>query len=1449
MKKLTWALLSLMLFLGLGVASAQTVPAPSLDPADGATVTPKASITPLGETECVDFMMSAMKLLYVMYIWDDAATELKAIEDVDVTIEGGAATYKVDVWAPNDDMDGGNWLSGVVAPEEAGSHTLRVRLVATPFPFGGFSAQAKAGDFNDATYLYGEEITATYTVAGEAVVETVDAPTLSPAGGAVTADSKVNIEYQNLTMHNCYYVINDPTFDFSAITHTDNIDYDVMNMDMNGWVKITEATTITVAIAKLNMDGSIAAWSDPVTGTYTIPAAPAFNPDGGTIALDAQISLTTTTTGGKIYYTNDASAFASIKTEEALKSSSAVQEYFDDDKITLEELGVDGGEQLTIVAATAVINSDGSVAWSSVNSKTFTAEEGEAPADGVAQPVISPKDAFVKVGDKVTISCKTPEAKIYYTLDGTEPSASSTEYTAPIEITVAMVPNNGELQIRAIAIKDGKEAMAHTALTIRPDAPTFDPEAGEVAFGASVELSCNLSKAKIYYTTDGTTPTDESTELDKWDVITITKAMTVKAIAVLGHGWSDVAEAAYTVIAPKAKLTLEPMQEDMVGKNVGTDFSFIDPEDPASAGWIQQFPASVYYTVDGVTVPSKAAYDAQADKENGAIKMLSVKWEEDEYGYYGPVSDGEGNLMPVMFSEPTRLKAIGYLMEDDDVLVTTALLDTMLQVKAEANPDIEIHGDDMIVMGTEVTVGDTIIVKNPNYLPEAPEYNASDEEWDAYDELVANTPSTTLYYSFDGTLPTMAAFNVDEQKSVFAATRQDGSAGENITLIIKKDDEGFYAFVPTIFSRYYDEDLASIRFEDGKLPMQVLAVTSDKQGGDDFGGLLSASPKWGMPGGAKPFQYGSDFVKVEYTAFDWELPATVTAPTFVPAPEAGSLAQGDAIKFGMDAAYEKYGRHGGVAAVAYVINGTDADLNIDAAKLEALLDASDPDGAGVREDGKVYLYEGEATAFEIEKTCSVKACQIVAIVVEGEDGESTVQLKLSEIVTANYTVDASKLQKPTIKTPIAGSTVEPNSPITFEMPARYDWTAYTNLAYVLYVENNAEVKLEGTAEEIMNAVSKDPVAGAKAGEPAYKVVECAKMGDELSWTEALIETAEGALTIRARLAGININDEVFYSDEVTVSCTVEKGEPDEPGTDPTLPETVKTPTFVPAAGAVEKGTAITWTWDEAYNEETYPLVAVAYVVNGDDADLDITEENFNELWEASQEEDETTVREEGVTYLYRTDADDPYPYHIEKACTVKARMLLGVVNLETGEISIALSSIVEAAYTIKAEPAATVAKPTFSPVAGAVKRGTKVEIACTTEGAKIYYTVDGSVPTEKSTEYKEAIVINDTMTIKAIAIKGEAKSEVAEAAYTIDVTANEDRELAGVSVYPNPSNGVFNLELPVAATVEVFASNGVLVQRMKLSEGKATLNIDRSGIYILRITGEGRTTVKRLIVR
>ena len=78
-----------------------------------------------------------------------------------------------------------------------------------------------------------------------------------------------------------------------------------------------------------------------------------------------------------------------------------------------------------------------------------------------------------------------------------------------------------------------------------------------------------------------------------------------------------------------------------------------------------------------------------------------------------------------------------------------------------------------------------------------------------------------------------------------------------------------------------------------------------------------------------------------------------------------------------------------------------------------------------------------------------------------------------------------------------------------------------------------------------------------------------------------------------------------------------------------------------------------------------------------------------------------------------------------------------------------------------------VAKPTFNPAAGAVAEGTTVTISSTTEGATIYYTVDGTTPTTASTQ-GTTVTINEAKTIKAIAIKdGYFDSDVATAEYTI----------------------------------------------------------------------------------
>ena len=85
-------------------------------------------------------------------------------------------------------------------------------------------------------------------------------------------------------------------------------------------------------------------------------------------------------------------------------------------------------------------------------------------------------------------------------------------------------------------------------------------------------------------------------------------------------------------------------------------------------------------------------------------------------------------------------------------------------------------------------------------------------------------------------------------------------------------------------------------------------------------------------------------------------------------------------------------------------------------------------------------------------------------------------------------------------------------------------------------------------------------------------------------------------------------------------------------------------------------------------------------------------------------------------------------------------------------------------------PTPVVATPTFTPAAGTYFEEQTVTIACTTQGATIHYTLDGTEPTEESPVYDEPLVISETTTIKAFAVKeGYDDSAIAEATYTIQL--------------------------------------------------------------------------------
>ena len=85
---------------------------------------------------------------------------------------------------------------------------------------------------------------------------------------------------------------------------------------------------------------------------------------------------------------------------------------------------------------------------------------------------------------------------------------------------------------------------------------------------------------------------------------------------------------------------------------------------------------------------------------------------------------------------------------------------------------------------------------------------------------------------------------------------------------------------------------------------------------------------------------------------------------------------------------------------------------------------------------------------------------------------------------------------------------------------------------------------------------------------------------------------------------------------------------------------------------------------------------------------------------------------------------------------------------------------------VSLERADDVEAPTFSPSSGLYTSPQNVTITAE-EGVAIYYTIDSSTPTTESTKYTEPISVSTSITIKAIAVKGDKTSAVTTAHYAI----------------------------------------------------------------------------------
>lgn len=124
---------------------------------------------------------------------------------------------------------------------------------------------------------------------------------------------------------------------------------------------------------------------------------------------------------------------------------------------------------------------------------------------------------------------------------------------------------------------------------------------------------------------------------------------------------------------------------------------------------------------------------------------------------------------------------------------------------------------------------------------------------------------------------------------------------------------------------------------------------------------------------------------------------------------------------------------------------------------------------------------------------------------------------------------------------------------------------------------------------------------------------------------------------------------------------------------------------------------------------------------------------------------------------------------------------------------------------------------------GGVTAGTNVTLSTATEGATIYYTVDGSTPTTASTEYTGAITINNPMTIKAIGVKeGLTNSAVATFVYEIiDADNATISDIQGAS-HTSPYAGLLVNDVEGIVTFVIDSSNFIMQESTVFDGVKST---------------------------
>ncbi|MEI6834313.1 MAG: chitobiase/beta-hexosaminidase C-terminal domain-containing protein, partial [bacterium] len=504
----------------------------------------------------------------------------------------------------------------------------------------------------------------------------------------------------------------------------------------------------------------------------------------------------------------------------------------------------------------------------------------------VATPVPAPPAGVYQVGQALSLSTSTPGAGIYYTLDGSVPTSSSTLYAGPIFVGVSQT-------VRAIAVRPGyissNVVTLNYTITGKVQPPVISKGTGSYAGSQIVTLGSSTPGATVYYTLDGSEPSRSSSQYS--EPLVISSSQTLKAFAVLNN-WEDSSTsiASYTINDYVDSPTFSvpsggygpPQSVSIISGTLG---------------------ATIYYTIDGSTpTTSSLVYSEPIGVSSGmTIKAFATK----EFYSDSPVVTAVYSINGSVATPTASLGSGSYTnAQSVDLMSATpgAQIYYTVDGSVPSSSSTPYYGPILVAVSQTIRAmaskagfspsGSSSFVYSVTGTVQAPSFSVGSGSYanEQYVSLSSSTPGASIYYTLDGAVPSRSSLKYASPITVamsrtvkaFAVLSgwEDSSPSSESYVILEKAATPTADIVPGFYSTARSVSLstatggASIYYTlDGSVPSTSSA-------------LFTTPIFVGVSQTIKAIAVKSGYANSLMGVFSYTITGRVQAPTF-------SLLQGD----------------------------------------------------------------------------------------------------------------------------------------------------------------------------------------------------------------------------------------------------------------------------------------------------------------------------------------------------------------------------------------------------------------------------------------------------------------------------------------------------------------------------------------------------------------------------